>query len=199
MDKYKVTSALYLNFFKPVAFALDTEFVHNQITNFGEFLEKYPKIITKLFSYQDKKLTRKIAGIEFDNPIGLSAGFDYDGHLAQVLKYVGFGFNTVGTVTYPPYGGNAKPRLARLPKSKSLLVNKGMKSEGALKVAQRLDKKNLKNHVIGISIGSRDGSIDDMVSSFIVFNKKAYVKYFELNISCPNISASDAFSSPPKL
>ncbi len=101
----------------------------------------------------------------------------------------------MGTVTYEPYEGNKKPRLARLPKSKSLLVNKGFKSQGALAVAKRLDSKNLKGHNIGISVGDRNGSIENTLKTFNVFAEKDYVKYFELNISCPNIPKTDAFTS----
>src|SRR5258708_2838564 len=131
---------------------MDAEFIHDAVTHTGEFLEHSTEPLEWLFAYKNKILNKTIYGIKFENPIGLSAGFDYDGHLAKVMKYVGFGFNTVGTVTYSSYEGNKKPRLARLPKSKSLLVNKGFKSEGAIEVAKRLDAKNLKEHNIGISI-----------------------------------------------
>ena len=175
---------------------LDAEFIHNSMSYMGEFLENYPSLVEGFFAYKNPKLKKTVLGIKFDNPIGLAAGFDYDGHMARVLKHVGFGFNTVGTVTYPAYKGNKKPRLARLPKSKSLLVNKGFKSEGAVAIAKRLDSKDLKNHIIGISVGSREGSIEDMIKTLRIFENKKYVKYFELNISCPNIPASDAFSNP---
>ncbi len=184
MNKYKLV--------RPILFRFDSELIHDLMTKVGESLENYPTLVESLFSYKDSKLKRKIAGIEFNNPIGLSAGFDYDGRLAKVIKHVGFGFNTVGTVTYDPYKGNKKPRLARLPKSKSLFVNKGFKSSGAVEVAKRLDKKNLKNHIIGISIGDRNGSIENILKTFEIFKKKSYVKYFELNISCPNIPNSGA-------
>ena len=166
---------------------LDAEFIHDQMTYFGELLENFPGIIEWFFAFRDRRLNKTVAGIQFENPIGLSAGFDYDGHMAKVMKSVGFGFNTVGTVIYSAYDGNEKPRLVRLPKSKSLFVNKGFKSEGAKAVARRLDKKNLKNQVLRISIGDREGNIDNITKTFQVFKEKNYVKYFELNISCPNI------------
>ncbi|HWA51840.1 MAG TPA: quinone-dependent dihydroorotate dehydrogenase [Patescibacteria group bacterium] len=198
MNKYKVINSLYKTFFKPAAFLMDAETVHDQMTRTGEFLENYPKLVEYFFSYKNKNLEKEILGIKFDNPIGLSAGFDYDGHLAQIMKNVGFGFNTVGTVTYDSYQGNKKPRLARLPKSKSLLVNKGFKSEGAKAIAKRLNKKKLEGHVIGISIGDRQGNIKNIIKVFEIFKDKNYAKYFELNISCPNIPATDAFSSNPE-
>lgn len=183
---------LYQNIFKPIAFSLDAEFVHNRITNLGEFLENCGPLVS-LLSYQNNKLKKRVLGIDFDNPIGLSAGFDYNGHMAKVLKYVGFGFNTVGTITARPHQGNSYPRLGRLPKSKSLLVNKGFKNDGAQAVAARLDKKDLRGHTIGISVGSVTDKIDDYLFVFDTFKNKKYVSYFELNISCPNIAVKINF------
>jgi len=185
--------SLYQNIFKPIAFSLDAELVHDRITNLGELLENFGWLVSPLLSCQNKKLEKEVLGIKFSNPIGLSAGFDYDGHMAKVMKYVGFGFNTVGTVTARPWAGNSPPRLARLPKSRSLLVNKGFKNEGAEKIAQRLDKKDLTGHTVGISVGSVTDNIDDYLFVFNVFRDKKYVSYFELNISCPNIAVKINF------
>ena len=194
----------YQNLFKPLAFRIDAELVHNRITDFGELLENQDHLLSWLFAYKNPKLKKKVLGIAFDNPVGLAAGFDYDGHMARVLKHVGLGFNTVGTVTAKPYEGNPGPRLARLPKSKALLVNKGFKSEGARAVAKRLDSKNLKGCVVGISVGSSNipevdsipKAIADYVFTFTVFKNKPYVKYFELNISCPNTLMTESFTNP---
>ncbi|MDO8515163.1 MAG: dihydroorotate dehydrogenase 2, partial [bacterium] len=127
------------------------------------------------------------------NPIGLAAGFDYNGHLAKVMKKVGFGFNTVGTVTLKPYAGNPKPRLGRLPKSQSLFVNKGFRNDGVVAICKRLEEKDLKDVVLGISVGSAVGSIDEYLEVFDYLKNKDYVKYFELNISCPNLAVSGSF------
>lgn len=195
----------YKNVIKPLAFRQDAEKVHNSISKVGEFLGNYA--ITKnltgvLLNYSNEKLKKIVLGIEFENPIGLAAGFDYDGHLASILPYVGFGFNTVGTVTAHPYEGNEYPRLGRLPKSKSLLVNKGFKSEGAFAVAKRLDKKSFTKGTLGLSVGSTNipqintpkKAIDDYLTTFSVFKDRGCVKYFELNISCPNISLKGIFT-----
>ena len=194
----------YRNVFKPLAFSLDAELVHNRITNVGELLENQDRLLSGLFACNNPKLEKKVLGVTFENPVGLAAGFDYDGHLAQVLKHVGFGFNTIGTVTAKAYGGNPGPRLARLPNSRALLVNKGFKSEGAKAVALRLDKKDLKGHTVGISVGSSNISevnsvpkaIEDYLFTFKVFKNKSYVKYFELNISCPNTAMTESFTNP---
>jgi dihydroorotate dehydrogenase len=202
--KSSFISAAYQNIFRPVAFSLDAEFVHDKITNVGEFLENQKALLSWLFAYKNPSLSKHVLGVAFENPVGLAAGFDYDGHMAKVLKHVGFGFNTVGTVTAKPYYGNVKPRLTRLPASRALLVNKGFKSEGALKVAKRLGRKNLKKHTIGISVGSSNipevntirKAIEDYVFTFNTFKNKSYVKYFELNISCPNTAIAEPFTDP---
>jgi len=200
--KHKIIKALYKNIFKPLAFKMDAEFIHDSISKVGESLESCEKLVSFLLSYQDLRLKKTVLGVSFSNPIGLAAGFDYDGHLAEIMKYVGFGFNTVGTVTAKPYVGNKKPRLARLPKSRSLLVNKGFKSEGAVVIASRLDTKNLSGRTIGISVGSTNSpsittinkAIDDYLFTFNLFKRRKYVKYFELNISCPNTTMTESFA-----
>lgn len=158
-------------------------------------------LLEALYSYKNKKLNKNVLGIDFENPVGLAAGFDYDGHLVKVMKHIGFGFNTVGTVTAKLYEGNKAPRLGRLIKSQSILVNKGFKSEGAVKVAKRLDSKKLDGHAIGISVGSSnipsvntiEKAIKDYLFTFKLFKEKSYVKYFELNVSCPNAAMSESF------
>src|SRR3972149_10017343 len=117
---------------KAIRFQLDAEFVHNMITQIGEGLENQKWLLDFLLSRGKKTIKKNILGLEFENPVGLAAGFDYDGHLAKVMKHIGFGFNTIGTVTAKPYEGNKPPRITRLVKSKSILVNKGFKSDGAI-------------------------------------------------------------------
>jgi len=197
-----IIGSLYRAVFKPLAFQFDAEFVHNSISSFGEHLEFTAPLVAAVFGYKNPLLKKNVLGIEFENPIGLSAGFDNDGHVARIMKYVGFGFNSVGTVTAKSSPGNPYPRLGRLPKSQSLLVNKGFKSEGADRIAKRLDGKNLTGHTIGISVGSTNSpmvntipkAIDDYLYTFELFKKKPYVKYFEMNISCPNTAMTESFT-----
>lgn len=106
-----------------------------------------------------------------------------------------------------PYAGNPKPRLARLPKSKSLMVNKGFKSSGAKVIAKRLEKLSFE-FPVGVSLGSTNSTkitnqkeaIADIISAFNVFEKsKLNSSYYELNISCPNLIHGEKISFyPPK-
>lgn len=197
---------IYAHFLKPVLFAFDPELVHDFFTFFGSFLGASSvgrKLTSLFFAYKSNDLVKTVKGIEFDNPVGLSAGFDYDGHLVKIMKSVGFGFNTVGTVTYKEYKGNPKPRLARLVKSKSLLVNKGFKSQGVHQVVKRLTDPYLANVTFGVSVGSSnipeintiDLAINDYLESFKVLETSPYIKYYELNISCPNTVMTENFTS----
>jgi dihydroorotate dehydrogenase subfamily 2 len=131
----------------------------------------------------------------FSNPIGLAAGFDYNAQLTGILSSIGFGFETIGTITNMPYEGNPMPRLGRLPKSKSLMVNKGFKNKGAKNIVEKLDSKKFKIP-IGISIGrtnsallqTQEESVTDIVNAFKTFEQANINNaYYELNISCPNL------------
>lgn len=68
-------------------------------------------ITSAFFNYKNTILEQKICGIYFPNPIGLSAGFDKNAQLTQILPSVGFGFVEIGSVTGEPCEGNPKPRL----------------------------------------------------------------------------------------
>ncbi len=205
--KFAVEKALYKNLVKPVLFAQDAENVHERALQLGSFLGEYPltrTLVKSLFSYSNPTLETTVCGVTFKNPVGLAAGFDYNGNLAAILGPVGFGFNTVGTVTAKPYAGNSGPRLTRLPKSRALLVNKGFKSLGADAVCALLDAKELSGSTVGISVGSSNipqvnslaSAIDDYLYTFSVFGPKKYVSYFELNISCPNVNVDFRLSDP---
>ena len=189
---------------KPFLFLLDPEFIHNIMVARGELIGKtfVKNYFNWKLNYASKKLKQKISGINFNGPIGLSAGFDYEAKLTQVLYSLGFGFQTVGTITNMPYEGNTRPRLGRLPKSRSLMVNKGFRNNGARETAKKLVLSGIEGYKIpmGISIGvtnSKDiktipGATKDILAAFKIFEKvKVKNSYYELNISCPNLNNTD--------
>ncbi len=188
---------------KEILFKIDAEKVHENALNLGELcgnLPIVPNILNSLYTIEDKRLNQTIGGIEFKNPVGLAAGFDYDAKLTQILPSIGFGFETIGTVTNMPYEGNPYPRLGRLPKSKSLLVNKGFKSKGANAISSKLSGKSFKIP-IGVSIGrtnsallqTQEQSVSDIVQAFTLFeHSNLNISYYELNVSCPNLIHGNA-------
>lgn len=206
----KATNLIYQGALKPVFFKIDPERVHESMVFLGQMFGKQEYIRRSIGYFYNKKtpsLEQSVAGVGYSNPIGLSAGFDYNAKLTQILPALNFGFETVGTITNLPFEGNPKPRLGRLPKSKSLMVNKGFKNEGVIKIINRLEP--LKFEIpIGISIGKtntleintqKDG-IRDIISTFTALEKsKVKHKYYELNISCPNLVGNVDFYKPTNL
>ena len=199
--RLNIIAFTYQNIIKPFLFLLDPEFIHNLMVSRGELIGK--TFIKNYFNwklnYQSSKLKQKITGINFSGPVGLAAGFDYNAKLTQILYSLGFGFQSVGTITNLPYEGNPPPRLGRLPKSRSLMVNKGFKSLGVIKIAEKLSQLDYKIP-LGISIGMSNNksikntnqAINDVVSTFKIFEKsKLKNSYYELNISCPNLINSN--------
>lgn len=197
-------SGLYKHLIKPIFFLFNPERVHNFTTSFGELIGRvgiFTKIISILFVKKSPKLKQKIAGITFEGPVGLAAGFDYEARVVNILPSVGFNFNTVGTITNIKYNGNPKPRLGRLPMSRSLMVNKGFKNQGAEWTSEKLKNRKFAAP-LGISIGktnikeidTQKAAIKDILSAFEIFESKSINNmYYELNISCPNLFGNVSF------
>lgn len=151
------------------------------------------KFLAWLFDYENSKLERTVAGVKFRNPVGLAAGFDYDADLIEIVPSLGFGFHTIGTVTLGAYEGNPAPMLGRLPKSKSLLVNKGFKSAGMKAVLAKIGRRK-SSIPLGISIGatnrpyqSFEEQIEEITKAFELAIAHKHFDYYELNVSCPNL------------
>lgn len=200
---------LYKWILKPLFFLNDPETVHNTMTSIGIFfgqLSLTKALNSAVFAYYDPALQVKRDGITFANPVGLSAGFDYNGELTQILPSVGFGWHSIGTITLESYAGNQPPRLGRFPKSKALLVNKGLRNNGAREVISRL--KPLQFEIpVGVSIASSNKEftdtkeqILDIIGCFTLFERsKVKHAYYELNISCPNTFGGEPFTTPKRL
>lgn len=205
-----VVGYCYRFFIRPVLFIFDPEKVHESVLSIGEVLGKLSFIrwiARYAFEYKNQALSQKIAGVNFETPIGLAAGFDYEAKMPQILSTLGFGFETIGTITNKPYEGNPTPRLGRLPKSRSLMVNKGFKNKGAEEITKKLTGL-FPEIPIGISIGrtnskkpmTQEESVQDIVSAFTIFeNSQVRHSYYELNISCPNLFGEVNFYSQKNL
>ncbi len=205
----KVMELVYTSILKPIFFQFDPERVHISMVSFGKRLGDTP--LTSAASYalrvEDPRLSQTIAGISYANPVGLAAGFDYEANLTQILGPAGFGFQSIGTITNHPYEGNPRPMLGRLPQSRSLMVNKGFKNLGAGGTISKLTGLSFPIPV-GISIGRTNSrtlttqkqSIADIVSAFEKFeSSRLPFRYYELNISCPNLFGNISFYPPNNL
>ena len=199
----------YQQIVKRMLFTRDPVWVHERMSANGELLGRIGagNFLRPIFGSDDPRLSQKICGIEFNSPIGLAAGFDYNAQLTQILFGLGFGFQSIGTITHLAYEGNGKPMLGRLPKSRSLMVNKGFKNYGVCVISEKLQNLNFKIP-LGISIGRSNSlvlktqkeSIQDIITSFKIVEEHGIKNsYYELNISCPNLKGDISFYPPKNL
>lgn len=202
-------SSSYGTVVKPVLFKFDAETVHNSATSIGKSVGKnsvLKSLTSATFAYEHPALEKTIDGVTYKNPLGLSAGFDYNGELTDILPAVGFGWHTIGTVTFQSYEGNPKPRLGRFPDSKAILVNKGLKTWGAPKVIEHLERKKL-TIPTAISIASTnthfnsiEEQLEDIARGFDAFeHSNVGHQLYEMNISCPNTFGGEPFTEPGRL
>jgi dihydroorotate dehydrogenase subfamily 2 len=206
----KVIGFLYQRVLRRILFLLDPEFVHDRFLTIGYLLGQVSltRIFTrKLLGYENSALVQNIYGIQFANPVGLSEGFDKDGVLVQIAGSVGFGFTQVGSVTLNPYGGNPKPRLYRLKRSRGIVVNYGLKNIGADKIIGRLRNLKMYDYPVSISIAktnaeytsSDEAGIQDYYDCMKRLVEEDVGSVYTINISCPNTFGGEPFTTPNKL
>lgn len=192
-----LTGLCYRHCIKPLLFLFSADTVHEVISRMGRILGRYSwvrRCIGLMWRYEDPILEQTICGLHFRNPIGLAAGFDYNADVAMVMPALGCGYNTIGTLTHDSYQGNTPPMLGRLPKSKSLLVNKGFKNRGVEAVLSGVPN-DLPRAPRGVSIGATnkayqdfEAMVENLLEGFRDAERFDNFDYYELNISCPNLS-----------
>ena len=126
-------------------------------------------------------------GLNFQNPLGLAAGFDKNAEVPDAMLAMGFGFVEVGTVTPRPQEGNPRPRLFRLSEDQAVINRMGFNNEGHAAVLERLRRRKREPGIVGVNIGANKDSADriaDYVAGINAFSDVA--SYFTINISSPN-------------
>jgi dihydroorotate dehydrogenase len=126
-------------------------------------------------------------GLNFQNPLGLAAGFDKNAEVPDAMLALGFGFVEVGTVTPRPQEGNSRPRLFRLSEELAVINRLGFNNEGHAAILQRLRRRRHKSGIVGVNVGANKDSTDrisDYVAGIKAFSDVA--TYFTINISSPN-------------
>lgn len=197
----------YRHILKPLFFRRDPEEVHDRMTAVGERLGRSSvgrTMTAACFRYRHPALEQTILGIRFPNPVGLTAGFDKDARMTDIMPAVGFGFEEIGSVTGEPCEGNPKPRLWRLPKSQGLVVYYGLKNDGADAISRRLQDKRFEIPV-GVSVAKTNSPTTVDVTAGVADYEKAFRAflgigdYFTLNVSCPNAFGGEPFGTPERL
>jgi dihydroorotate dehydrogenase len=178
---------LYRFFFKAFFTKLDPEFAHELVVTALRFLSGVGVI--RAGKARDEI---SVLGLQFENRLGMAAGFDKNGILIKALHALGFGHVEIGTVTPLPQPGNPKPRLFRLPKNQSLINRMGFNNEGAVSVAARiakLRKTNQRLPIIGVNIGKNKTTSQELAAEDYRLAAKALAPvadYLVVNVSSPN-------------
>ncbi|MGB3196789.1 MAG: quinone-dependent dihydroorotate dehydrogenase [Saprospiraceae bacterium] len=175
-------------------FKMDPEKAHYFSMDLFSFVLRIPilsSVVKRSFRQQKRQESVSLFGLQFNNRVGLAAGFDKDGKWLDILQFMGFGFIEVGTVTPLPQSGNNKPRLFRLKKDEAIINRMGFNNEGVDALVSRLKKFRSKKSelIIGGNIGKNKSSEGEQVINDykICFTKLVhYVDYFVINVSSPN-------------
>jgi len=146
------------------------------------------KVFALIYHFDHPALRRNVFGLQFENPVGLAAGFDKDGEIIGQCADLGFGFVEVGTVTPLAQEGNPKPRLFRLPQDEAIVNRMGFNNRGVEDMVRRLKKGNRKIIVAG-NIGKNkitpnEEAIKDYERCFTMLHE--CVDFFVVNVSSPN-------------
>ena len=177
---------LFYDSIKPVVFSLtakDPETAHKLFVNFCRTLDGVG--LAKLVFDNDSN------GLNPDFKISNAAGFNKNGKIPpNILRYLGFDRNVVGTVTYDSWNGNPRPRTRRYIDGESLVNWMGLPGEGANFIFDKLSSYGFQIPTT-ISIMSTPGkqgeeALRDIESTVLTFRNLSYVRRFQLNTSCPN-------------
>ena len=187
---------------RPLIFLMEPEQAHYSLKRMGVFLGSNPvtKWLTALFmDYNHKRLAITVDGIDYRNPVGLSAGFDKDGELTKIYPSIGFGLAELGSFTGEICPGNPGKRLFRMIKSKAIVVWYGLNNEGSETISKRLAGEDFGRLRVGINAANSnltpefdlEMSINDYLKTMKLF--KDIGDYYDVNISCPNTQDGEPF------
>lgn len=135
----------------------------------------------------DPALAIHAMGLDFSNPIGLSAGFDKNGVALRGLRRLGFGLIEVGTVTPRPQVGNPAPRVFRLAADGAVINRYGMNNLGLDAFVRRLAAVPRGSVPIGANVGiNKDGAEPERDYPALIRAVAPYADYVVINVSSPN-------------
>lgn len=195
---------LWLGFraIRPLIFLMEPEQAHYSLKRMGVFLGSNPVtrwLTALLMDYNHKSLAITVDGIDYRNPVGLSAGFDKDGELTKIYPSIGFGLAELGSFTGEICPGNPGKRLFRMIKSKAIVVWYGLNNEGSETISKRLANEDFGRLRVGINAANSnltpefdlEMSINDYLKTMKLF--KDIGDYYDVNISCPNTQDGEPF------
>jgi dihydroorotate dehydrogenase len=137
----------------------------------------------------DPILRSRVWGRDFDNPLGLAAGFDKNAAVMGPMLAMGFGFVEVGSVTPRPQPGNPKPRIFRLAEDEAVINRLGFNNQGSSAAAESLAawRAGGGKGIVGVNLGKNKDS-DDAAGDYATGARRLCgdADYLVVNVSSPN-------------
>ena len=144
-------------------------------------------------------LKTTVAGLQFDNPVGLAAGFDKNAECIEGALAAGCGFVEIGTVTPRAQAGNPSPRVFRLVEHEAIINRLGFNNEGMDATAARLAKRSGRG-IVGGNIG-KNKDTEEAIADYTAAMRALYpyVDYITANVSSPNTPGLRALQAADEL
>jgi len=182
---------MYKQLFKPFLFCFKPETAHRLYLALVHISAHFPgRYLIRLFHrYDHPSLRREIFGLEFRNPVGLAAGFDFNGDRFNELSNFGFGFLEIGSLSSEPQDAGPRPRVFRFRKEKALVNRIEARNKGVRYAIDRIQKRRPEACLCANITYNAGSKKDDEISSDY---QKAFsllydfVDMFTVNVSRPN-------------
>lgn len=161
-----------------------------------------PQIIRLFHKFESPSLHRELFGIDFKNPVGLSAGFDCNGEFYNEMSDFGFSFVEIGSLSPNAQLGSEKPRLFRIGKDKALINRMGSKNKGVRYAISKI-QENRPTSILAVSIipDSQSHKDEELIRDYQTAFSLMYdfADMFTVNISSPNESGLLRIQDPTSL
>lgn len=186
---------IYKTFLRPVLDRLDSETWHHNVKELMHLCE-FSGLTLRLLElaasggsrFEDKRLGVTVAGVPFETPLIVGAGWDKTGRALRALYSLGFAGVEVGSVVERPQRGNPRPRQFMV--TPDVCLNSlGLNSPGMDAVLENLRWYGRLDMPVGINLGiNSDVSHEDAPRAYAAVARKfrSDASYFAINVSSPN-------------
>ena len=185
----------YKTFVRPLLDHLDSETWHRNVKELMHLCER-SGLTLRLLEFaasggsrvRDKRLAVTVAGVPFENPLIVGAGWDKTARALRALYSLGFAGVEVGSVVERPQLGNPKPRQFMV--TPDVCLNSlGLNSPGMDVVFRNLTWYGRLDMPVGVNLGmNSDVSHEDAPRAYAAVARKFRdnAAYFAINVSSPN-------------
>jgi len=185
----------YKTFVRPLLDRLDSETWHHNVKELMHLCE-FSGLTLRLLEFaasggsriRDERLAVTVAGVPFENPLIVGAGWDKTARALRALYSVGFAGVEVGSVVERPQRGNPKPRQFMV--TPDVCINSlGLNSPGMDAVLRNLRWYGRLDMPVGVNLGmNSDVNHEDAPRAYAAVARKFRdnAAYFSINVSSPN-------------